>query len=265
MIFDSKGCATVASSTSADAPGYRVVTSTWGGTMSGSCATGMRNRDSNPPSVMTIEMTIASRGRSMKTEEIMASAPAGDGRDRRRCYRRVGSRPLDALDNDLLSLLQAFNNGGGLRSYLAEAHAALAGDVVIIDHIHIAALLIGEDRGTRDGDDLPGRDGFQEDGNEFVCNELAKADSARRLFPQDRIWNDPADRDRIGALRDHVVDEIELAGLGVDSAVRKTKPDLHRLEAALFGILLAQLEGAARRHRKDDIHRVLADDRRQDT
>ena len=57
--------ATVASSTSAEAPGYLVVTSTWGGTISGSCATRIRVRARSPPSVMTIAMTIASRGRSM--------------------------------------------------------------------------------------------------------------------------------------------------------------------------------------------------------
>src|SRR5262249_32667960 len=104
MILDSSGCATVDSSTSADAPGYLVVTSTWGGTMSGSCAIGIRARARSPPKVMTIEMTIASRGRSMKTEEIILSAPAGDGCYGRRCHRCVGPCPLDALDDYSLSL-----------------------------------------------------------------------------------------------------------------------------------------------------------------
>src|SRR5215471_6997930 len=183
MIFDSSGCATVASSTSAEAPGYLVVTSTWGGTMSGSCATGIRKRARSPPSVMTIEITIASRGRSMKTEEIMASAPVGDGRYRRGCHRRVGSRPLDSVNNDLLSLLQAFNNAGRLRRHLTEAYPALPGDVVIIDHVHVAALLIGEDRSTRDGDDLPRLDGFKENRDELIGNQLAKINASRRLRP----------------------------------------------------------------------------------
>ncbi len=40
--------------------------------MSGNCATGMRVIASAPAMVMTIAMTIASRGRRMKTEEIIA-------------------------------------------------------------------------------------------------------------------------------------------------------------------------------------------------
>ena len=122
------------------------------------------------------------------------SAPAGDGRCRCGCHRRVGSRPLDSLDDDLLSFLEAVNNAGRLRRHLAEAHPALPGDIVIIDDIHVAALLIGEDGGTRDGDDLLRLDGFQEHGDELVGDELAKLDTSRRLGPQNRIRNDPADR-----------------------------------------------------------------------
>ena len=44
--------------------------------MSGNCATGMRNIASAPAMVITIAMTIASRGRSTKTEEIMDQWPA---------------------------------------------------------------------------------------------------------------------------------------------------------------------------------------------
>ena len=39
--------------------------------MSGNCATGMRSIASAPASVITIAMTMASRGRSTKTEEII--------------------------------------------------------------------------------------------------------------------------------------------------------------------------------------------------
>ena len=44
--------------------------------MSGNCATGMRSIDSAPAIVITIAMTIARRGRSTKTEEIIAQCPA---------------------------------------------------------------------------------------------------------------------------------------------------------------------------------------------
>ena len=45
--------------------------------MSGNCATGMRLSEISPASVMTMAMTTASRGRSIKTAEIMAYLPAG--------------------------------------------------------------------------------------------------------------------------------------------------------------------------------------------
>src|SRR5262249_60449874 len=55
------------------------------------------------------------------------------------------------------------------------------GDVVIIYHIHVAALLIGKDRGSRHGDDLPWLHGFKEDGDELVGRELAKLDTSSCL------------------------------------------------------------------------------------
>src|SRR5262249_15624771 len=190
MILDCSGCAPVDSSTSADAPGYLVVTSTWGGTMSGSCATGIRKSAKSPPSVMTIEMTIASRGRSMNTDEIMFSAPAGDGRRGRGRYRCVRPCPLEALHDNLLSLLQAVGNAGRLRRQLAEAHAALPGDVVIVHDVNVTAFLIGKDCGARDRDHLLCLDRFKENGDELVGDQLAKVDASCRLRPKHWIWND---------------------------------------------------------------------------
>src|SRR5690348_17219687 len=68
------GCATVASTTEAEAPGYVVVTETCGGTMSGYCAIGITKRERMPAIVVTIAMTAASRGRATKTLEIIGSA-----------------------------------------------------------------------------------------------------------------------------------------------------------------------------------------------
>src|SRR5882762_1945492 len=122
--------------------------------MSGSCATGIRVRANSPPSVMTMAMTIASRGRSMKTEEITWSAPGGHGRCRCRRDRRIGPHTLKPLDDDALALREAVGDAGRFGRRLAEAHAALPGHIVLIDDIYEGALLIGEDRGARHGDDL---------------------------------------------------------------------------------------------------------------
>jgi hypothetical protein len=72
MICCSSGWATVCSTTSASAPGNTAETLTCGGTMSGNWATGRRVRATRPATVITIEMTNARRGRSMKSEDIMS-------------------------------------------------------------------------------------------------------------------------------------------------------------------------------------------------
>ena len=59
-------------------------------------------------------------------------------------------------------------------------HAALPGDILIVDHVHVATLLIGEGRGTRHGDDLLRLHGFKKYSDELIGDELAKLDTSRR-------------------------------------------------------------------------------------
>ena len=97
------------------------MTCTCGGTMSGNCATGMRVIASRPASVITIAMTIARRGRSTKTDEIIGRPAGGEraGDVARSCRPRrrggVAAGPgettgrlhaLQSLDDDQLPLLQ---------------------------------------------------------------------------------------------------------------------------------------------------------------
>src|SRR5262249_36258915 len=140
-----------------------------------------------------------------------------------------------------------------------EAHPALASDIVRIDHIHVAALLISQDRGARHGDNLPWLDRFEENGDELVSYELAKPYAARRLRRQDRIRNHRTDKQRVGVERDGIVHEIELANLIINSTVRQANSDFHRVETALIAILFAQLDSAAGRDRKYRINRILTD------
>src|SRR5258708_25412152 len=65
------GSATVSITVLADAPGYRVVTCTVGGTTSGYCATARLNNDTPPIRIIRIAMTLESTGRSIKNFEIM--------------------------------------------------------------------------------------------------------------------------------------------------------------------------------------------------
>src|SRR4051794_12421146 len=97
------GCATVASTTEAEAPGYVVVTETCGGTMSGDCATGVTKMDRMPAIAVTIAMTAASRGRSTKTLESTGSAPACCRRNRTRGDRGARAQAFHSLYDHLFA------------------------------------------------------------------------------------------------------------------------------------------------------------------
>src|SRR4051794_8055436 len=102
------GCAMVASTMAADAPGYNVVTDTCGGTMSGYCAIGMTNSESSPAIVATMAMTVASRGRSMKIAENIAPSALARWRWRRSGEDGCpGTQAFHTLHNHLLAALEA--------------------------------------------------------------------------------------------------------------------------------------------------------------
>src|SRR4051812_31611909 len=101
------GCATVASTTAAEAPGYVVVTETCGGTMSGYCATGITKMDRNPAIVVTMAITAASRGRWTKALESIGSAPTYRRGHRRRAHGGTSAQAFHPLDDHLLSARQA--------------------------------------------------------------------------------------------------------------------------------------------------------------
>src|SRR6476661_848426 len=97
--------------------------------MSGNCATGMRRIDSTPASVIRMAMTIASRGRSTKTAEIM-SACRRPRRGWRRCGRTgrhgdPGANFLDALQHDHVAVVEAAHDHRSRGRGLAELDAAL--------------------------------------------------------------------------------------------------------------------------------------------
>src|SRR5215831_13238006 len=92
----------VASTTAAEAPGKLVVTETWGGTMSGYCAIGIEYSASAPAIVVTMAMTMASRGRSTKTEESIELT--SDRLRHRACAHRCsGTDSLQPVHDDLLA------------------------------------------------------------------------------------------------------------------------------------------------------------------
>src|SRR5277367_3519115 len=83
--------------------------------MSGNCDTGIRVSDSAPASVSRIAMTTASRGRSIKTPEIMLRLSRTLIRRPRTGRPRIGwtradhdarPHPLDPVGHDLFAFLQ---------------------------------------------------------------------------------------------------------------------------------------------------------------
>src|SRR5207248_4346269 len=71
------GAATVSATTWALAPGYTAVTRTVGGVICGYCAIGSSAAAMSPINTMTIEMTQARTGRSMKNRANMAGPRNG--------------------------------------------------------------------------------------------------------------------------------------------------------------------------------------------
>src|SRR5277367_2720807 len=129
------GWATVDSTTSASAPGYRVVTETCGGTISGNCATGIWKIAKRPARVMTIETTKARRGRSMKMPDIMAPGLAADlGRQHGLLHDLSRPHLLDAVDDHLV----AFAHAGGHDDVGADVGAGLHAPLLDL-------VLVGDD------------------------------------------------------------------------------------------------------------------------
>src|SRR5512147_902132 len=105
------GVVTVCSTTSALAPGYVAVTTTWGGVIWGNIAIGRKGIATAPASTTTIASTAAKIGRSMKklTNIALSARPsrsAAGGRRHRlhgRGHAHAGPDLLEALDDDLLA------------------------------------------------------------------------------------------------------------------------------------------------------------------
>src|SRR6476469_5225223 len=142
----------VASTTAPEAPGKLVVTETWGGTISGYCAIGIEYSASAPAIVVTMAMTMASRGRSTKTEESIESTPQCL-RHRACSHRYSGTDPLQAVHDDLLAAGQARVNHD-IRAALGAGLDALDGGLAVVDDEHIDAPLVGDERSLGDDDTL---------------------------------------------------------------------------------------------------------------
>src|SRR3954469_8734147 len=129
--------------------------------MSGNCACGMAPIAMIPASVMMIEMTKARRGRSMKTLESIAHAPAGlegSGATRTASPGRTPARPLDGLppadplqplDDHPVATFQAVLDDDVGPLPLADLDAPLLDLALAVDGQHVGPDLVGQERRLR--------------------------------------------------------------------------------------------------------------------
>src|ERR1700724_1667287 len=146
--------------------------------MSGYCAFGIENSASKPAMVVTMAMTIASRGRSTKMAENIGSAPF-ERRRRAGRDRNSGAHPLQSFDDDLLVPGQGFLDDG-IRSALTPRLDPLHDGLAVLDHEDIDAFLIGDQGRLRDHDHLLGGAAF-----ERYPYQLAIGQSAGRIGKSD--------------------------------------------------------------------------------
>src|SRR6185295_7440046 len=101
----------------------------------------MANSDSSPAMVVTMAMTIASRGRSTKMDDSIGSTPVADLGHVRGAHRRAGAQALQALDDDQIARLQPAVDGN-VRPDLACRLDPPDRRLAVLDDEHVGALLV---------------------------------------------------------------------------------------------------------------------------
>src|SRR5215213_1568883 len=122
---------------------------TVGGAMSGYCEIGRVAHASCPAMTMTIAMTPASTGRSMKNFENMSVGRGGrcfGGRRRGLCHDcRARIQLHQVVQNDGVADIQAFANDPVLTDPITDFDGALRGFAVAIDDPYVAAKVSLQD------------------------------------------------------------------------------------------------------------------------
>src|SRR5690242_310091 len=106
--------------------------------MSGNCAIGIDATAMAPASVITIAITIANRGRSMKIAENMSSVLRGEVRR----HDLAGMDLLYSLDNDKLALFKALGRNDVTTLLNACRDSPLLHFFIRTDNHHVVAGLI---------------------------------------------------------------------------------------------------------------------------
>src|SRR5476649_777762 len=121
--------------------------------MSGNCDTGSTESAMTPAIEITVEMTNASRGRRMKTDEMVIRSPrlrerGGSGGG---VYRHARPYLLLALHNHLVAGLEAFLDADQAVARHARLDLALLHHVLVVDDEDERAGLVDRDGGLLHG------------------------------------------------------------------------------------------------------------------
>src|SRR5579872_7022546 len=140
--------------------------------MSGYCAIGMTSSDSKPAIVVTIAMTVASLGRSMKIVENTLSTSGWWCRSGRSKHGRASPQRLHPLHDHLIPRLEPVIDNcirTGLATGLYTPYRCLA----IFHNKYIDALLIGNESRLRNQHLLLRLVGLDECTNKLAVDQLA--------------------------------------------------------------------------------------------
>src|SRR5262245_40564458 len=214
--------------------------------MSGNCAIGIVVIAMAPASVMTMAMTKASRGRSMKMPENISGSWHHVRSDH-----LTGTHLLDSLDDDQLSLLEAGGHDNVTTALGAGRYAALLHLFRCVDHEDITARLVEQDGRLWDRQHRLWLTAFHGDADHSAWDQQALR--IRQLRPH---------RHGVGAGIDLDIEEIVDTGMWIDAAIGQLDANRHLSgRVPRFENLMFVFEHIPLACLKEDIDRILADDR----
>src|SRR5690349_5739695 len=179
-------CVTFVASTEASAPGYAALMVSEGGVIVGYCSIGSDRSAMKPAKTIASAITHEKTGRSMKKRELMAARSApGVGGLRRRGWRgahrhrlhRLSRRGLlQAVDDHVLTRVEAALDYPRSALERADLHRPHFGDVLRIHHHHRRALRRHRDGALRNEQPLRLHAGL-----DAAAHELARQQGALRV------------------------------------------------------------------------------------
>src|SRR5713226_5783509 len=180
---------------------------------------------------MTIEMTTANRGRSMKTLDNLS-----------------WTHPLNAFGNDELIRREPLADHNVHPARDIGLDASDLNLVVLVDDEDVRTGLIDLQRLLRHQQRALALALFGHDGDQLSVNQHAVGIGEHRSH-----------LDRVSPLIHRIVEEVDFSGAGIAAAVRELDVD-DILAALTRGLLLAYVEHLALRDREAGVDRVLTDD-----